>query len=132
MAEIIRLLNQALATELSSVRKCKRRYYASSGPEREQVRERFLERAIDEAQSVDAIAERICELGGHPEFQSAIEGEASSASSISEMIAEEVTEERASADLFAHLILSIGDGDPVSRRLLERILVRHQRDVEMM
>jgi bacterioferritin len=122
MAEIISLLNQALKTELSSVHRSKRHYYASLARDHEDLRERFLEHAIDEAQHADQIAERICELGGHPEYESPVSSDGCNTLSVLEMIDEDISAEKIAVDTYSKMIRSIGDGDPVTRCLLEHIL----------
>src|SRR5688572_25090504 len=65
---IINLLNDALATELVCVLRYKRHYYMAQGIHAKPVAEEFLEHAQEEQTHADAIAERIAQLGGEPDF----------------------------------------------------------------
>src|SRR3989449_10332646 len=65
---VIKLLNEALATELVCVLRYKRHYYAAAGYKSELIKSEFLEHATDEAQHADRIAERVTQLGGMPNF----------------------------------------------------------------
>src|SRR5256885_17067982 len=62
---VLKLLNEALATELVCVLRYKRHYYAADGFKGELVKQEFKEHATDEALHADRIAERITQLGRH-------------------------------------------------------------------
>src|SRR5436189_3914206 len=61
---VIRLLNEALATELVCVLRYKRHYYMASGIHSQAVAEEFLEHAQEEQGHANKIAERIVQLEG--------------------------------------------------------------------
>src|SRR6266704_6608819 len=63
---IIRLLNEALATEIVCVLRYKRHYFMAKGIHAGPVAEEFLEHAGEEQQHADLISERIVQLGGAP------------------------------------------------------------------
>ena len=65
---VLRVLNEALATELVCVLRYKRHYYMAAGIHARAVAEEFLEHATDEQGHVDKIAERITQLGGEPDL----------------------------------------------------------------
>src|SRR5688572_3282836 len=65
---VIKLLNEALATELVCVLRYKRHYYAAQGHRGEKAKEEFLEHATQEQEHADQLAARITELGGMPDF----------------------------------------------------------------
>src|SRR5207248_6355898 len=65
---VIRLLNEALATELVCVLRYKRHYYMASGIHSQAVAEEFLEHAQEEQGHADKIAERITQLDGAPDL----------------------------------------------------------------
>jgi len=67
-ATVLRLLNEALATEVVCVLRYKRHYYTASEIHAQAVAEEFLEHAGEEQQHADQIAERINQLGGEPDF----------------------------------------------------------------
>src|SRR5437016_14150647 len=65
---VIRVLNEALATEIVCVLRYKRHHYMAAGIHAQAVAEEFLEHASEEQQHADMIAERIVQLGGAPNF----------------------------------------------------------------
>jgi bacterioferritin len=65
---VIRLLNEALATEIVCVLRYKRHYYMASGIHSQAVKEEFLEHAAEEQEHADQLAERITQLDGAPNF----------------------------------------------------------------
>ncbi|HEV7913518.1 MAG TPA: ferritin-like domain-containing protein, partial [Albitalea sp.] len=66
--EIVRLLNDALATELVCILRYKRHYFTAHGIASPTVAAEFLDHANAEAGHADRIAERIVQLGGEPDF----------------------------------------------------------------
>src|ERR1700752_798380 len=64
----LKLLNEALATEIVCVLRYKRHYYAATGINAEGVKAEFLQHANDEQQHADWVATRITQLNGHPNF----------------------------------------------------------------
>src|SRR5688572_4605774 len=65
---VVRLLNEALATEIVCVLRYKRHYFMAVGIHAEAVAQEFLEHATSEQAHADQIAERITQLGGEPNF----------------------------------------------------------------
>ena len=65
---VIKLLNEALATELVCVLRYKRHYFMAKGIHSESVKPEFLQHAKEEMVHADRIAKRITELGGEPNF----------------------------------------------------------------
>src|SRR5436853_4707050 len=65
---VIRILNEALATELVCVLRYKRHHYMASGIHAQAVAEEFLEHAEEEQKHADQIAARIVQLDGAPNF----------------------------------------------------------------
>src|SRR5438132_6040169 len=66
--KVIKVLNEALATELICVLRYKRHYFMAKGIHAESVAAEFQEHAAEEQQHADQIAERITQLGGAPDF----------------------------------------------------------------
>ena len=60
---VLRLLNDALATEIVCTLRYKRHYFMAKGLSSESVKSEFLEHAEEEQAHADAIAERIVQLG---------------------------------------------------------------------
>src|SRR5512140_267711 len=65
---VIKVLNEALATELVCVLRYKRHYYMASGIHAKSVAAEVLEHANEEQTHADQIATRIVQLGGAPNF----------------------------------------------------------------
>src|SRR3990172_11810070 len=65
---VIRLLNEALATEIICTLRYKRHYFMASGIHAESVAQEFAQHAAEEQAHGDQIAERIVQLGGEPDF----------------------------------------------------------------
>lgn len=63
---VIRILNEALASEIVCVLRYKRHYYMASGIHAQAVAAEFLEHANEEQGHADLIAARITQLGGGP------------------------------------------------------------------
>src|SRR5688572_2736332 len=132
---VIKLLNEALATEIVCVLRYKRHYYAAQGVRGEKAKEEFLEHANNEQQHADMIAERITELGGLPNFSPEglltrshaeyVEGE-----TLEQMIEEDLVAERIAIDSYREMIAYFGDADPTSRRLLEEILAKEEEHAD--
>ena len=124
---VIRLLNEALATEIVCVLRYKRHYFMAAGIHAQAVAAEFLQHANEEQAHADQIAERITQLGGAPNFNPEglltrshaeyVEGE-----TLLEMIREDLVAERIAIDSYAEMVRYFGDGDPTSRRLMEGIL----------
>src|ERR1700755_1792493 len=68
---VIKLLNDALATEIVCVLRYKRHYFMAQGLSSESVKAEFLEHAGEEQGHADRIAERIVQLGGEPDLNPA-------------------------------------------------------------
>src|SRR3989442_8726255 len=64
----VRLMNEALATEIVCVLRYKRHYYMANGIHAQAVAEEFLEHANEEQGHADKLAERIIQLNGEPNF----------------------------------------------------------------
>ena len=70
---VIKVLNEALATELVCVLRYKRHHYAATGIHAQAVADEFLEHAKEEQGHADMIAERITQLGGEPDLKTLIQ-----------------------------------------------------------
>ena len=124
---VVKLLNEALATEIVCVLRYKRHYFMASGIHAEGVAAEFLEHANDEQGHADRIAQRIVQLQGEPNFNP--EGllmrshaEYVEGTSLTDMIQEDLVAERIAIDSYREMITYFGNDDPTSRRMLEEIL----------
>lgn len=124
---VVKLLNEALATEIVCVLRYKRHYFMASGIHAEGVAAEFLEHANDEQGHADRLAQRIVQLQGEPNFNP--EGllmrshaEYVEGTSLTDMIQEDLVAERIAIDSYREMITYFGNDDPTSRRMLEEIL----------
>jgi bacterioferritin len=135
--EIIRLLNESLATELVCVLRYKRHYFMASGLKAAVAAEEFLEHATQEAEHADKLAERIVQLGGEPEFNPDLLSKNSHAQyvagkNLKEMVYEDLVAERIAVDSYREIIQYIGDKDPTTRRIFEDILAQEEEHADDM
>jgi bacterioferritin len=132
---VLRLLNEALATEIVCTLRYKRHYFMASGIHSHPVATEFLEHANEEQVHADRIAARIIELRGAPNFSpegllSRSHAEYVEGSSLADMIKEDLVAERIAIDSYGEMIRFIGDDDPTTRRLLEDILASEEEHAE--
>ena len=132
---VVKLLNQALATEIVCVLRYKRHYYMATGINAPQAQQEFLQHANDEQMHADQIAVRIVQLGGEPNFSpeglaSRSHAEYVEGESLEEMIKEDLVAERVAIDSYGEMIRYLGDRDPTTRRMLETILAAEEEHAE--
>ena len=132
---VIKLLNEALATEIVCVLRYKRHYFMASGINAQSVAQEFLQHANEEQLHADQLAQRIVQLGGEPNF--APEGlstrshsEYIEGSSLIEMIKEDLVAERIAIDSYREMITYFGNDDPTTRRLMETILAMEEEHAD--
>ena len=134
---IIDLLNQALATELVCVLRYKRHYFMASGINAEAVAQEFSQHATEEQGHADEIAARITQLDGEPNFDpeglaTRSHAEYAPGTSLLDMIKEDLIAERVAIQSYTEMIRYIGEDDPTTRRMLERILAVEEEHAEDM
>ena len=135
--QVIKLLNEALATEIICVLRYKYHYYMASGIHSQSVAAEFAEHAAEEQAHADRIAERITQLDGAPNFSPEglttrshadyVEGE-----DLVDMIKEDLVAERIAIETYGEMIRYIANDDPTTRRLLEDILAQEEEHAEDM
>ena len=128
---VIKLLNEALATEIVCVLRYKRHYFAATGIHAESVKREFAEHAAEEQEHADRIAERITQLEGEPNFDPAglnsrAHSEYVEAETLIEMIREDLIAERIAIESYSEIVRYLGDDDPTTRRLMEEILAKEE------
>lgn len=134
---VIKLLNEALATEIICVLRYKRHYFMASGITSSNATAEFLQHANEEQQHADLLAQRIVQLDGEPDFSP--EGLATRAhaeyvegDSLLDMIKEDLIAERIAIDSYREMINYIGSDDPTTRRMLEDILAMEEEHADDM
>lgn len=135
--QVVKLLNEALATEIVCVLRYKRHYFMAQGISAEAVAAEFLEHANEEMQHADRIADRITQLGGEPNFNpdglhTRSASEYSEGENLIEMIKEDLVAERIAIDTYREMIAYVGEEDPTTRRMLEDILAVEEEHADDM
>ena len=125
--QVVKLLNEALATEIVCILRYKRHYFMATGVHAEGVAAEFLEHATQEQEHADAIAKRIVELGGEPDFSpdtltARSHAEYVPGKNLADMVKENLVAERIAIDSYREMIDVIGNDDTTTRRMLEWIL----------
>jgi bacterioferritin len=131
----IRLLNEALATEIVCVLRYKKHYFSAKGIHAQSVREEFLEHANEEQGHADQIAERITQLRGEPDFSpeglaTRSHSEYKEGESLTDMIREDLVAERVAIETYSEMIHYFGEKDPTTRRLIEEILAKEEEHAD--
>ena len=124
---LVELLNNSLATELVCVLRYRRHHFLAKGLASKSIADEFLVHANEELGHADLIAERIVQLGGKPDFApGSLAGRSHSeyveATTLFDMIKENLVAERIAIDSYRELIDYIGESDSTTRRMLETIL----------
>jgi bacterioferritin len=124
---VVKVLNEALATELVCVLRYKRHYYMADGINSASVAAEFLQHATEEQGHADQIAARIVQLQGEPDFNPATLVERSHAeyapgTDLIDMIKEDLVAERVAIASYSEIARWLGDADITTRRLMESIL----------
>ena len=132
---VVKLLNEALATEIICTLRYKRHYYMAKGIHAEGVASEFLEHAQEEQRHADQIAERITQLGGEPDFSpeglaTRSHAEYVEGNSLKEMIEEDLVAERIAIDSYREIIEYLGANDSTTRRLMEEILAKEEEHAD--
>lgn len=134
---VIKLLNEALATEIVCVLRYKYHYYMASGIHSQAVKAEFLEHAQQEQEHADRIAERITQLDGKPNFNpdgllSRAHADYAEGADLVDMIKEDLIAERIAIDTYRAIVEYIGSDDPTTRRIMEEVLAQEEEHAEDM
>ncbi len=129
--QAIEILQTVLATEIVCVLRYTMNAVAATGISSDSVKGEFEEHAKEEQQHMRAVAERINQLGGTPNFSP--EGLATRSASqyaagqdLVEMIKENLIAERIACEHYRELIRFFGDRDPTTRVMMEGILSKEE------
>ena len=132
---VIKLLNEALATEWVCVLRYYRHYFMASGMLADAVKGEFLEHAQQEQEHANKIAERIVQLGGEPDLNpdtltARSHAEYKEGQNLREMVTEDLIAERIAIDSYREMIGYIGDKDTTTKRILESILAQEEEHAD--
>jgi bacterioferritin len=129
--QTIEILQAVLATEIVCVLRYTMNAVAATGISSDSVKQEFDQHAKEEQGHLRAVAERINQLGGMPNFNP--EGLAMRSASqyvvgdnLIEMIKENLVAERIACEHYRELIRYFGDDDPTTRVMMEGILVNEE------
>lgn len=134
-ATVIKILNEALATEIVCVLRYKRHFFMASGINADSVAQEFLQHANEEQGHADLIAARIVQLKGEPNFSPeglAMRSHAEyvEGGSLVDMIREDLIAERIAIDSYREMIDYLGSDDSTTRRMLEDILAMEEEHAD--
>jgi bacterioferritin len=133
--DIIKLLNDSLATELVCVLRYKRHHFTAQGLASPKIADEFMVHANEEAGHADRLARRIVQLQGEPDFSPDTLSQRSHAAydestDLKAMIRANLVAERVAIESYSQLIALIADKDSTTRRLLEDILADEQQHAD--
>jgi bacterioferritin len=133
--DIIKLLNDSLATELVCVLRYKRHHFTAQGLASPKIADEFMVHANEEAGHADRLARRIVQLQGEPDFSPDTLTQRSHAAydestDLKAMIRANLVAERVAIESYSQLIALIADKDSTTRRLLEDILADEQQHAD--
>jgi bacterioferritin len=129
--QTIDILQSVLATEIVCVLRYTQNAVAATGLASDSVRAEFDQHAKEEREHMRAVAERINQLGGDPDFNP--EGLLTRSASqykiggnLVEMIKENLIAERIACEHYRELIRFFGDRDSTTRVMMEGILANEE------
>ena len=134
---VLKMLNDALATEIVCVLRYRRHHFMAKGIESKSIADEFMLHSNEEQGHADLLAERIVQLGGEPDFSpDSLTGRSHAeyieADTLVKMIKEDLIAERIAIDSYREMIQYLGDQDPTTRRMLEAILAVEESHAEEM
>lgn len=133
--DVVRLLNDALATELVCVLRYRRHHYTADGIDSSKIAEEFLVHANAELGHADRIAERIVQLGGDPDFNpegllKRSHADYDEGKDLNGMIRSNLIAERVAVEAYRQMIDLVGNKDSTTRRMLEDILADEEEHAD--
>lgn len=134
-ATVIKLLNEALATEIVCILRYKRHFFMAGGINADAVAQEFLQHANEEQLHADQLAARIVQLKGEPNFNpdgltTRSHAEYVEGKDLRDMIREDLVAERIAIDSYGEMIRYLGDNDITTRRMLEGILAMEEEHAD--
>jgi bacterioferritin len=136
-AEVVRILNEALATEIVCVLRYKRHQFMAAGINAIPIAAEFAGHAAEEQGHADMIAARITQLDGEPNFNpdgllTRSHSEYKEGRTLVEMIEEDLIAERIAIDTYSEIIRYLVTNDSTSRLMMEKILSMEEEHAEDM
>jgi bacterioferritin len=130
-ATLHRLLNTALATELVCGLRYRRHHATARAVSAHGVAQVFLQHAREEQEHAEAIARRIAELGGTPNWTphglaTRSHGPVREGGDLATMLREDLIAERIVIQTYTEMLSHITDEDPQTRELLEKVRAQEE------
>jgi bacterioferritin len=137
---VVKVLNDALATEIVCVLRYKRHYYMAEGIASESVKQEFNQHATEEQDHADRIAARIVQLGGEPDLNPGTlmkrsHSEYVEGTSLVDMLREDLVAERIAIESYREIVQWLHGKDSTTKRMMEEILAveeEHADDIKSM
>lgn len=125
--QVLKMLNEALATEIVCVLRYRRHHFMARGIHGQSVGAEFLVHSNEEQGHADLLAARIVQLGGEPDFSpdhlsKRSHAEYVAGDTLAQMIRENLVAERIAIDSYRDMVRYLGDQDPTTSVLLKQIL----------
>lgn len=132
---VLKMLNEALATEIVCVLRYRRHHFMARGIHGQTVSAEFLLHSNEEQGHADQLAARIVQLGGEPDFSPDSLCERSHAEYVTgktlpDMIREDLVAERIAIDSYRDMVIYLGDRDPTTSDLLKQILAVEEQHAD--
>ncbi len=132
---VISVLIVVLATELVCVLRYKRHAFTATGIHSREVIVEFTEHAREEQEHADWAAARIVQLGGEPDFDpdtlhKRSHSEYVPGHDLAEMLREDLVAERIAIATYQGIARWLGDDDPTTRRLIEKVRAVEEEHAE--
>ncbi len=133
--QVIAVLNEVLATEIVCTLRYKNHYFMAAGIHAKPVADEFLEHANEEQNHADAVAKRITELGGNPNYNpeglaTRSHAEYREGKTLEEMIIDDLIAERVAVETYSEIVRWLGNDDPTTRRLMEGLLAMEEEHAD--
>jgi bacterioferritin len=135
LQQVLKVLNEVLATEIVCTLRYRRHYYTVSGINSEGAKAEFLQHANEEQQHADWVATRIVQLNGEPNFSpeglgTRAHSEYNDSEDLVSMLKEDLYAERIAIESYSEIVRWLSDNDPTTRKLIEDILKVEEEHAE--
>lgn len=132
---VLKLLNEALATEIVCVLRYRRHHFMARGINAKNIADEFLVHSNEEQGHADQLATRIVQLGGEPDFSpdsltKRSHAEYIAGESLVDMIRENLVAERIAIDSYREFIQYLGDQDSTTSQILKSILAVEEQHAD--
>jgi bacterioferritin len=132
---VLKMLNEALATEMVCVLRYRRHHFMARGIDAKSTADEFLVHSNEEQGHADSIAERIVQLGGEPDFSpdgltARSHAEYIAGDTLVDMIKEDLVAERIAIDSYREMVQYLGDQDPTTSQMLKGILAVEEKHAD--